>query len=798
MTVSTQTHSSLVQGISQQSAISRGTASCDDEVNCLNDVLEGVVSRMGSVWKASYVQGYNDPFVHEVERGAYEKYLIIIEGTNLRVINKDTGRDCTVTGSIAAYLAHSGNARGCFQAVTIGDTTHLLNRQRVVAMGSALSPDRPNKACAFFKAGGYKMKYRLVIRIASKDYITEFETPDNSAAGNARFITTDYLANEFQDSLNTTIFPAIATDGHGTFTVVQSGSTLIITGPAGLNYDIHTTDGAGDTHFLAFKDTVKGITSLPSKCVNGYQVSVRTTGEADATPYYLEYQGGAGTGSWVEVVAPGVALGLDAATMPHIILNTGPDTFTVSPATWGKRLAGDGGKTAVDPSFVGQPIKSMQFLGGRLACITEYTAALSRARNAYVYFPDTAQTELATAPIDYDVSNGSSTLIEHTVVAGGKLQFWGNQQQTYLDTGQEAIKADTTEVMPLANYEYDGECPPKAIGLSSLLFGTAIGPWAQITEVFFRGGIAQGEIPITAHAPRLLRGTVKRLSSVSGSSSHLVQTSDSGDLYYYQYYNQGADRVQSAWNRWRFPPASKVVWGSIDGDKVYLLIQREGITSLETITLGAVGDEPFEKYPLRLDHRIDESHATYDSGQGRFVVQLPYKVPTSDRPLYKCYARTDQDGVAVRGQQFEVSWFDSDTLMVNAELPDLQFFIGVVPVARRKESQFYAREERGAGQPIIHEKLLLKELTVAHKGTVEYSVVVTPKHRSSFTQTYIGRVLGDGNLMNNQVPVLNGSFKASIGEEAENVDIELINSTPFPCIWTSMKYTYDITMGAGR
>ncbi|UIY29180.1 hypothetical protein LZK73_21850 [Neorhizobium galegae] len=118
--------------------------------------------------------------------------------------------------------------------------------------------------------------------------------------------------------------------------------------------------------------------------------------------------------------------------MPHLLVNTGLNAFEVKQATWGTRVAGDGQYTSVDPSFVGYPIRSLQFISGRLAAISEFNTILSRSRNAYVFFPDTAQTNLDTAPVDYDASNGSSTLIEYAVVAGGKLQFWGDGQQTYL------------------------------------------------------------------------------------------------------------------------------------------------------------------------------------------------------------------------------------------------------------------------------------------------------------------------------------------------------------------------------
>ena len=148
---------SLVQGISQQEPSARGSANADHQENCINEVLDGAVSRMGTIVKRHIAVDYQDPFIHEISRDSGEQYIVFVEGGQLRVVNKVTGADCAVTGSIATYLAHTGSARKAFQAVTIGDSTFLLNRQMTVEMDTVKSPARPNQANAHFKAGGYKI-----------------------------------------------------------------------------------------------------------------------------------------------------------------------------------------------------------------------------------------------------------------------------------------------------------------------------------------------------------------------------------------------------------------------------------------------------------------------------------------------------------------------------------------------------------------------------------------------------------------------------------------------------------------
>ncbi|UIY29179.1 hypothetical protein LZK73_21845 [Neorhizobium galegae] len=291
MAVESATHSSLIQGISQQADISRGTASAEDQENCLNEVLDGVVSRMGSKTISAFSKTYTDPFFHEIKRSEDEKYVLITEGGELRIINRASGQQATITGNISAYLAHSGLARRCFQAVTVGDTTFLLNRTKTVAMASTKSAIRPNQGCFFIRAGGYLIKYTLSIVINGVSFDTSYTTPDNSASGNAVYIATDQIAEQFRLSLNSTVIPAIAAAGHGSFSCQRVGSTVIISAPNGKIFDLKTSDGVGDTYMKSFTDSVKSIADLPQKCVQDYQVSVSPNGGSIKERYYLKYTG---------------------------------------------------------------------------------------------------------------------------------------------------------------------------------------------------------------------------------------------------------------------------------------------------------------------------------------------------------------------------------------------------------------------------------------------------------------------------------------------------------------------------
>lgn len=791
----TATHPSLIQGISQQAENARGTASCTYQENCLNEVLDGAVSRMGTVLRAGYSWSLSDPMVHEINRSAEERYLVLVEGGTLRVINRDTGALCALTGSIASYLSHTGSARKSFRAVTVGDTTFLLNREVVVKMGTAKSPVRPNMGSMYFRAGGYKVTYTVTVKIGSDTYTTSYETPDNSAAGNAEYITTDHLAEQFRLAFVGTIIPDMVADGHTGFSIQRFGSTLVLEGPTSKPFTLVTTDGVGDTYLKSCVDTIESIADLPKRSKVGYVVSVAPPGGSEASWYWLKYEGTADSGRWVEVVAPDTVLGLDASTMPHLLVNTGPDSFEVKQSAWGQRVSGDGQRTSPNPSFVDYPIRDLQFLSGRLAAVTEYTSILSRARNAFVWFPDTAQTTLDSAPIDYDVSNGSATSIEYAVAVAGRLQFWGLAQQTYLDSGQDALKESTTEVLPLANYEFDGEVSPHPVGLAGLLFSTAVGAWSRMTELLIQRSTVQGEIVISDHVPKLLAGSVRTIAPGEAARKTFVLTSGTPTTaYLYQWYNQGQERVQSAWNPWTFPATVSILWAGVRGGEATFLFNWGTHTTLEVCRLDSIGDEPTQKLSLRLDHRVDESKGVFSGDH--WLVTLPFPVEASRQPLFKCYERTDspEDNLQ-RGREVPIRWASTTTIEVLSDNPDLEFFVGVIPVARRVASRFFARDRQD--QPIIHDRLLIRRVAASHERTAQYDIVVRSWGEEEKVHTYVGRALGDPETVNDDVPIKTGSHEADVGDEAEVVEIELRNPTPYPCIWTAMRYDYELTVRQG-
>lgn len=784
---------SLIQGISQQSDQAVGQSSAKDQENCVNDLLLGSRARNGTRIIEHWTDVRIDPFFHRIRRSAEEDYLVMIEGSDLDIINLADGTKATILGDISAYLGASP-ARKKYAAATVEDTTFLANLMVSPKMASTMSPARSNHAIAHFKSANYSTTYKLHIKVGTTTYTASYTTPDNSASDNADYIATNRLAEEFADAINDILIPALTTAGHTGFSVNRSGSVLRIFG--GTNeFSVRTEDGLGGQQFIAFRERINNVADLPSNCWNGYVVAVGSEDVAASHDYYIRYQGEAQSGKWVEVVAPSTLTTLDADTMPHILVNTDLNEFTVSTATWGTRLSGDGDRTAKEPDFVGDYLVDLQFFDGRLAMVGLGWFDLSQSGNGFVFFPDTAQTSLKTDPVLYRITNGKVTLVRSSVVVGESLQFWSDGLQTKLSSGQENISEDTVEALPVTNYEYDGEIGPIPYGMSSLVFGTSLGRWNNFTEVIYNGDRAAGEININGHCPKLIDGTLRQLQVGSSKRILIALTSEKPQLaYIYQWYNNGSERVQSAWNKWTFPSAAKVLWTEVQGSKVYLMVSwgSDGIT-LESLDTEYEGDED-EDLPLRADHRVDESYISA-TGDGYVDITLPFSVTEDLQDNFVAYYRVNDDTTGEqRGQLLVTDWQSSSVVRIYSDVVSPRLWVGAKIVSYRDLPKVYIVDQNGAA--VLVDGLIINNIKVSHTNSTAYRVEISVFGEDEpRLAPFSARMIGDPQIVNNRVPVeASGEFQVDIGYGPDEATIRLINDTIYPSSWDSLRYLVNPTM----
>lgn len=162
----------LAQGVSQQPDNLRYPGQCDEQVNAWSTVVEGLVKRPNSRFLYDTDLGANvssNLFTHYVDRDDQNKYVITYDSVNgLKAFDLTANVKTSIhinAPSIAAsnYLSAT-NPLQDLRALTIADSTFLVNTQKTVAKDTTLKTQPLEKeALIFVKLGDYEKAYNIYI-----------------------------------------------------------------------------------------------------------------------------------------------------------------------------------------------------------------------------------------------------------------------------------------------------------------------------------------------------------------------------------------------------------------------------------------------------------------------------------------------------------------------------------------------------------------------------------------------------------------------------------------------------------
>ena len=188
----------LIGGVSQQPDSVRFEGQCEEQTNAISSVVDGLSKRPNTRHLAKLVSSAvsSNSFVHFIDRSDNEKYVAIHDGTSLKAWNLD-GTACTING--ASYFSTSSlnyidtpNPKKNLKALTVGDTTFILNKQKTVTASTTLTNDIEKTAVVTITQGDYKKNYRVdaeVLPLASQG--SGFTAPQFTVVLEPYFHTSD-------------------------------------------------------------------------------------------------------------------------------------------------------------------------------------------------------------------------------------------------------------------------------------------------------------------------------------------------------------------------------------------------------------------------------------------------------------------------------------------------------------------------------------------------------------------------------------------------------------------------------
>lgn len=302
----------LLNGVSQLPETQRLPTQADEQVNGLTSIAHGVRKRPPTQHLAkltSIITGLDTAFVHTVNRDEDERYHLVVANGAAKAYDAVTGDEVPVQApGGSGYLADT-DGKG-FRAVTVGDTTILVNRNVATKRGTKKSPPRAFEALIHVAQADFSTIYSVKLN----DSTVAVVTPDADNPEDRKSISTVQIATDLLTALEREV---ILTDD---FTFARVGSSIHVRRQNFGDFTLSSTDGLADEGLKIIKGTVQAFEDLPPRAPQGFTVEVVGTPDSEFDNYFVQYDNLGHpdqNGVWRECPEPSTLVNLDASTMPH-------------------------------------------------------------------------------------------------------------------------------------------------------------------------------------------------------------------------------------------------------------------------------------------------------------------------------------------------------------------------------------------------------------------------------------------------------------------------------------------------
>lgn len=754
MALISRTLPSLINGVSQQPASLRLDSQCENMVNTVSTVAGGMMKRPPTEHIAQLTDApLTNAAVHLIDRTLEEKYIILMDGTTVRVFDALTGAEKTVTTPDGvAYLA-SADPHDDLRMVTVADTTFVINNTVTTSIGGADTDDAP-RATFMVRTGNVSQT--------------------NTASYTVTLNGTDYTYVAPADTTDTAVIAAALTAliPSGTWTISLSGSVFSLRLNTSADFTMAATDTLGNTGLMGVKGSVPDIQSLPPFALGPITLKIEGTTNESRDDYWMRWEETNTSGSWVEHREPGQINSLVKADMPHVLISNADGTFTFGEVTWNERLRGDPQSMPM-PSFAGSTITDVFFFRNRLGFISDENVILSRAGDYFNFFGATATEVLADDPIDLGIAHSKVSILTHAITFNQALLLSSGQTQFML-TSDGPLTPGSAKLDQTTEFEVSPNCRPVGVG-PNLYFAVEQGNWTHFREYYVVGEtVTNNATNITAHVPQYVPARVYRLAASTALDMLVALTVDApNEVYVYQYYWQAEEKVQAAWQRWEFPESVHILSVDLSGSSMYLLTSHADGVYLNRMSLDYSEIDAYG-FKTLLDRRVDVT-GTYDSPTDLTTFTLPFP-DSDDKEVIAGAGFSGQGGALLRSTRV-----DSTTLTVQGDYSGSEVTIGTpYNMTYEFSTQYVKEEQNGILAARTDGRLMMRNMSLQFEDTGYFEAHVTPLARAEHTYQMTGKILGSIELILGSPSLISGTWSFPLYSQNEGLHIELHNPTHLP------------------
>lgn len=796
----------LIGGVSQQPDSVRFEGQCEEQTNAISSVVDGLSKRPNTRHIAKLLSSAisANSFVHFVDRSASEKYVVIHDGSTLKAFNLD-GTQCTINGSASlttssvSYI-NTATPKQNLKALTVGDTTFVLNQTTTVNASSSTTPALPLRGLITITQGDYSKSYSVSVVLSYTDTgngdgnqvtITDSITSGNDTdAANANSSTIALsLRNKMAETEAGNYSTSLMSNNVGSFQ--QFGSNIFFTANSTLSADdlnsdhavtgmsVRTEDGLANTGMSAAHKEVDVITDLPAQNENGFRIKVRGQPDLNEDDYYVKFETvgavdgvGYGKGSYVETVGFGISTGIDNNTMPHKLVNTAPNTFTFGASTYTERKAGDD-DTNPQPSFVTRTIDNMFFFKNRLGFLTEDKVVMSEAGEPFNFFRTTVTTLLDSDPIDVQISSQKVTNLKSATGFQENLLLFSENTQFVLKGG-DLLTPRTISVTPVTNFDAAGVVNPIPLG-AYMYFPFESGSFTGIREYTVNANTdVYDSTEVSEHIPTYIP---KDVFTFSGSSTEdalaMVSENEKGSIFVYRFFFNGQKKLLSSW--FKFTLDGEIRGLSFSKSDLFIVLTKNSNTQLISMPFDAGLTDTGVNHNTYLDMRRSVSVAagatTIDLSSFYTPADNTIKVYTTDGALIP----STNSGATVTLTNGALSSTDATNVWVGIDYTMKYTF----------SKQLFKQASGQSKTPSAGGSMMLKNCSVFYNKTAHFDVKVTPSQRDTYTNTFNPNIINTTNIA---LQLDDGFFRVPVFSNSEDTTITIENSSALPSNFQSAEF----------
>jgi hypothetical protein len=298
---------------------------------------------------------------------------------------------------------------------------------------------------------------------------------------------------------------------------------------------------------------------------------------------------------------------------------------------------------------------------------------------------------------------------------------------------------------------------------SSLAFPTSRGGFSAISEYFIREDQMAYVNENTRHVSHYIKGNVTNMSVSPISDSLIVQTDDDAKvLYFYQWYWQGNEKVQSAWSKWTF--GSDVISANFVKDVLYLIMQSPTGTmnpELYKIVLTAGDMDDGGTYKTTLDRRaVFPNHASAE-------LTLDYTIE-----------KGTMQAVTADGHVLTIESQTANTITLSKAVDSQDVYVGEVYDSQVEFTRPVMRS-RYKENVDLKARLQIQEYTLYHEDTGYFKVKVYPR---SYTETPYEYEMDNplGGITIGSPSISSKGFRIPVRANARDMKLVLHNDSHLP------------------